>query len=87
MYMNDRGAGNQTVANFFADLKRVFIEIRGGAGKPQATTQQQASNTQISELQNTPQIPELQNRPPPLPPAPRSFIYILTDSIKSGGSH
>lgn len=55
MYMNDRGAGNQTVANFFADLKRAYIEIRGGVGKPQVP----------SQVTNT---PTLQNKPPPLPP-------------------
>lgn len=63
MYMNDRGAGNQTVANFFADLKRAYIEIRGGVGKPQVPTQ--VSNTQMP--QNAPQIPASENKPP-LPP-------------------
>jgi hypothetical protein len=74
MYMNDRGAGHQTMANFFADLKRAYIEIRGGKSKPQASTEQ-ASNTKIAQNapnmqipQNAPQIPESKNKPPPLPP-------------------
>ncbi|CAJ0631686.1 10504_t:CDS:2 [Entrophospora sp. SA101] len=64
--MTYRGAGNRTVANFFADLKRSYIEIRGVVGKAQA------SNTQIP--QNAPQIPASENssastaKPPPLPP-------------------